>query len=361
MQKDKITNGSGAAIAALTVMTNGYSMMFGANAGRDAWISNLIAGGSAVVLAVCFTKVCDKYPQKNFFEICTILFGTVLGKISTAILALLSIMTCVVSLTAFSRFVQITALAQTPQIILPLLIVIIAALSMRSGMIAASGSARLLFWFSVAVFVAFTFFGVRDIDFSQLVPIGANASQILSGAGEIFLNRFGVVAALTAVYTRMRDEKTRRKFFLGGIGGAAVMLTVISAITVATLGQTTAGADFYPVYTAMSVRGVGGFIRHTEILACIVMTLSLFFKCVVCLMFADDMQCGIFDVRRREGCVMPLALISAASTQIIYQDITSLRGMVEWKNGAWAVVVLYILIPVLLVLLSKIKGGNKLT
>ncbi|MBQ8793891.1 MAG: hypothetical protein IJZ63_04010, partial [Clostridia bacterium] len=42
---------------------------------------------------------------------------------------------------------------------------------------------------------------------------------------------------------------------------------------------------------------------------------------------------------------MPLALMCAAATQIIYRDISTLRGLVEWKSGATSVAAFYILFP----------------
>ena len=355
MRSDKITNGSGTALAALAVMTNGYSVMLGSNAGRDVWISHLVAGIAALICTWFLVSLCEKYPKKTFYEVRESVLGKFFGKLCSALLALLSLVTCVISLTVFSRFVQITALPQTPQIIIPMLIIIIAALSLRRGLRAASGSARLLFWFSATVFVIFVVFGTKWMDFSLLLPIGESPGEIFKGAVEVFLNRFGTIPALMAVYTRMQPEKARKRFLLSSVGGASAALVLISAVTAATLGAETAKADFYPIYTAMSVRGIGGFIQHTEILACIAMTLSLFFKSAVCLLFSDDMLTGIFNTARREGAAMPLALMCAAATQIIYRDISTLRGLVEWKSGATSVAAFYILFPAVLVLISRLR------
>lgn len=359
MRSDKITNGAGAALSALTIMTNGYSVMLGSEAGRDSWIAHLLAGAVALFCAWFLIKLCDGFPEKTFYEVIEISLGSFFGKAVAGVLALLSLVTCVISLTVFSRFVQITSLPQTPQIILPLLIIIIAALSLRRGLRAAAGSARLLFWFSAAVSAVFALFGMKWMDFSLLLPVGENIGGILKSTGEIFLNRFGTIPALMAVYTRMQKGSRRRLFFLSSVAGASAALVLISAVTVATLGAETAKADFYPIYTAMTVRGIGGFIQHTEILACIAMTLSLFFKSAVCLLFSDDMLTGLFNTARREGVAMPLALICAASTQIIYRDISSLRGMMEWKSGAVAVVAFYIILPAVLVLFSRLRRKTR--
>lgn len=359
MRSDKITNGSGAALAALVIVTNGYSVLPASSAGRSVWISHIAASLLAFICTYWFVSVCEKNPEKSFYEVLEATKGKLLAKITALGLVILSLMTCVLSLTIFSRFVQITALPQTPQIIITLLVILIAALAVRGGLRATSGAARLLFWFCAAVFVIFAVFGIKWMKPSLLLPSGGMTQRVLTGTGEVFLNRFGAIPALMAVYTRMPEGKERKGFFLLSVVCAAAALTVISAVTAATLGAETMDADFYPVYTAMSVRGVGGFIQHTEIIACIAMTLSLFFKSAVCLLFSDDMLTGIFKVSRKEGVAVPLALISAALTQVIYRDLSSLRGMVEWKNGAIYVVALYILIPAELVLFSWARESNK--
>ncbi|MBQ6902472.1 MAG: GerAB/ArcD/ProY family transporter [Oscillospiraceae bacterium] len=359
MRSDKITNGAGAALLAFVLMTNGYSVMLGANAGRSTWISHLLATALFFVCAVFLVRVCDAYPQKSFFGALSAVLGRVPAKIIAAAVLIASVATCVVSLTVFSRFVQITALPRTPQIIIPLIIAVISALSLRVGMRALAGSARMLVWFFAGVFLIFVLFGIKWMDAELLLPQTDNPGELLSGTGEVFLNRFGSLFAVMAIYTRMPEGKKRRFAFLTSAIGSGLALTAISAVTVATLGVNAARSDFYPVFTVMSVRGIGGFIQHTEILACIAMTLCLFFKTAVCVMFSDDMLAGILDTTQDLGAAMPIALICAALTQIIYRDLSSLRGMVEWKTGATYVLGAYILIPVLLVLFLKSRIGKQ--
>ncbi len=353
MRSDRITNGSGAAMCALVIFANAYSVMSGAEAGQSAWISHIIAGGAATVLACFLALVCDRFPEKSFYEVLFAICGKWGARASGFVMAFFSLVTCVLSLTVFSRFVQITALPRTPQIILPLILALIAALALRSGLRAASGSARLLFWFSAAVLVIFVLFGVKWMEFSRILPGGADMSAIFGGAGEVFLNRFGTVFALMSVYSRMDKEQGRRRFFVTSVALTAFSLALVSVITVATLGAEVSGTDFYPVFTAMSVRGVGGFIQHTEIFACIAMTLSLFFKTSVCLLFAEDMLYGILGIERRVGVSVPLALICAAMTQLIYRDLSSLRGMVEWTPSASWVVAVYALLPIAFLICAR--------
>ncbi len=320
-----------------------------------AWISSVAATLLALFCTALLARACDTFPDSSFYNVLVSSVGKWCAAIFAGILTLLALLTCVVSMTVFSRFVQITALPQTPRIILPLLIIIVAALSLSGGMESATGATRLLFWFTAGVFVLFVALGLTQIYPQLLLPERIEAKSVFRDTGEIFLNRFAQIPAFMAIYTRMSEPKTRKKYMLGAVGGAGLSLAVISAITTAMLGAESTKVDFYPVYTAMSLHSVGGFIQHTEIFACIAMTLCLFFKGCVCLLFSGDMLDGIFKISRRRGVFLPLALICAYATQLFYRDVSSLRGMLEWKSGAIYILLLNIIIPFVIFCTSFIK------
>lgn len=359
MPGEKISKLSGGALAALVIMTNSYSVLPGMATGKAVWAAHLIASFAAFLCVLCIILVCERHPDKNFFGALSSDIGKIPAGIISAVFAFFAALTCIISLMVFSRFVQVTALPRTPQIIIPLLIILTAALSLRGGISAPSGAAVLLIWFSIAVFFIFALFGIKNMGVRGLIPDFSESEKLLIGAGEVFLNRFSAIPAFAVIYPRIISGKKRKASFLISVAAAAAALTVISSVTVATLGKTTASLDFYPVYTAMSVRGVGGFIQHTEILACIAMTHCLYFKCAVCLAFCEETLLDIFSADRGRGIAIPLALIFASLTQIIYKDISSLRGMVEWSGGAGAVAAVLFLIFPASALLTRVFGRAK--
>ena len=355
MRGKTITNGAGAAIVAFTVFTNAYTFLPGAFSGSFVWIAGLGASSIFIISLWCFINVCEKYPCESFWGVIENTLGSFYGKCISVILALLSLLTLTVSLTVFSRFVKLTALPQTSQIILPAFTVICASFSLRSCLRAAAGAARLLIWFFIAVFFIFAATGLGEMRFSLLLDGDFSGDETLDAIGEIYLNRFSAAAALMSVYTRMPAGKGRKKWFLGSAAISGLALSVIAVFTIATLGEKAAAEDFYPVFSAMSVKGVGGFIRHTELFSCIAMTFSLFFKSVVCILFSDDMLTGISKSNGNIGAYLPLGLIAAALTQIIYRDTSSLRGLLEWKTGAAVILALHMAIPAVLFLSGRLK------
>lgn len=352
MQKGKISNKEGALICALAGLTNAFSVLPGAEAGRMVWVADIIATALAILCVFLLTGACDKYPEKTFFEVLTKVFGKVFGRVVGIILALFSLMTFVVSLTVFSRFVQITALPQTAQIVIPLLISVTSALSLSRGLYAPSGAAWLLFWFVAFVVVVSAAFGFSESSLRLMTFKMPQPLKIISGAGEVFLNRFGEIFALMSVYTRMQGKNSRRKHILTALFGVGLALSLISATTVFMLGENLSRADFYPVYTAVSLHSAGGFIQHIEIFACIAMTICIFFKGVLCILFSEDIIMESFSAKRVHGIAVPISLSAAAFTQIIYGSVSTLRGMLEWKPGAGYVVLAIVIVSASVAVLS---------
>ncbi len=356
MSSGKITNGEGFMLTALALMTNSYSVVYGVGNGASAPISNLIATIAAIACAYLLACVCDKYPQRSFFAVIKTLLGSTFGLFCSFLLILLTLSSGVVSLVVFNRFIQLTALPRTPQIIIPLILVLIASLSFRSGLRSIAGTARLIFWFAVFVLAVFLIFGINFALPRAMSPAASDVKVFLEAIGEAFINRFGAIFALMSVYTRMHDTSLRRRYFVGGVAAAGLAFSIIAFMTGSILGARTCTRDFYPAFTAMSIIEAGGFLQHPEILSSIVMTISAFFKVSVCILFAGDMLSGIFDVPSKEGAAVPIGLICVSATQLIYRNAPALRRMTEWRSPAVFVLGFELLLPVLLISIARISG-----
>ena len=360
MKNEKISNMTGAILCALALLTNAYSVVPGVAAGGAVWVADILATSLALICTAAFCSSCDRFPDETFFGVLKKSFGKTFGIILALVFSIFALLTCAVSLTVFSRFVQITSLPQTPQIIIPLLLIFVSALAVKGQKLRCpSQTAWLLVWFAASVFVFFVFSSLSQIKSNLMTLAKFENFKILPSVGEVFLNRFGLIPAFVAVYTKMSEVKTRRAYMLSSVAVAGTGLAVISAISVITLGEELAKADFYPVYTAMSLRRVGGFVRHTEILASVAMTICLFFKGCICLAFASEMINGVFNTNEKSFSSLPLALITASATQLIYRDISSLRGLLEWKGGAFYFLSFFIALPLALFLATHIKKKVK--
>ncbi len=340
MQKRKISNGEGLILTVLVLSTNCYAVLFGEGAGSGIWISHIAAVILQVLSAFAISAFCDRFKKESFAAALEQGFGKVWGRICGAVFCLLVLSSAVVSASIFNRFIQLTALPKTPQVIIPLALMVMAAMSVSKGEGGIVGTSRLLFWFFVLVFFVFLIFPINEFDVREFLP-PFDIEAISQGTAEVFLNRFVSILALACIYTKMGDLKRRRAFFVGGVLASSVLCGIVAVLCISVLGVYGAGQDFYPVFTAMSIGGVGGFVRHTEILASVANIFCLFFKISVCLLFADEFIRE--SIKAKSSVILPIALILASLVELSARGASSLYGRTQLGYASGFVVIIEIL------------------
>lgn len=324
-------------------MCNAYSMLFGTDCGRDVWLAHIISSLFAILVWALFTKTFEQGSYSSFYDMIDSAFGKIIGHIFVAVLILYALLSATTTLSLFGRFTQLTALPKTPPIILPLIISLLAAFSLKSGISALSRGANLFFYFAVFTFFAFMFFGLPVLNLKNLFPILEDGIfPPLKSSLSIFTNQFGDTLLLFAIYPEI-SKKSRRKSMLWAIFTATTATSIIALFTIMTIGETQLISDFFPVFTTLSIRNIGGYIQHTEIITSIAMAFFIFIRQAVTLYFTASAFAHLFHIKEKVHLYIPLSLLTTSGSQLMYLNMMSLRARIEGNLN------LYILLPILLV------------
>lgn len=354
MTKEIITNRQGFTLLVIFTMCNAYSLLFGADCGRDIWIAYLLAAALAVLLWALLTRSFERRPYGSLFEMLSAAFGNVGGRVVTALLCVYAALSCTTSLALFGRFTQLTALSKTPQLLLPLLLLLLAAWGLKSGLEVVARGASMLFYFVIITFLYFVIFGVPLLDVRNITPVLADGIlRPARSALSIFTNQFGDTLLLFAVYPSIRRAPNRRRTMICAMLCAGIFAAVIALITVLTIGGNQTGAEFFPVFTILSIRNIGGYIRHMEILTSIAMTFFVFIRATLCLYFIANACSHLFSARGYQRILTPIALLIASGTQLLYWDMMSLRARIESNWNLYILIPLQLILPVVTVLLLR--------
>ncbi len=338
----KLSSRAGFTLLVTFTMCNAYSMLFGTNCGRDVWLAHLIASAFAILIWALFTGTFERNACTSFFDMIDHAFGKIVGHIFIAILILYALLSATTSLSLFSRFTQLTALSKTPPVILPLIISLLAALSLRAGISTLSRGTDLFFYFAIATFAAFIFFGLPVLDIKNIFPIlDRGILPPIKSSLSIFTNQFGDTLLLFALYPEIKKQN-RRKSMLLAVLTATIATSIIALFTIMTIGEKQLMADFFPVFTTLSIRNIGGYIQHTEIITSIAMAFFIFIRQAVTLYFTASAFAHLFHIKEREHLLVPLSLLVASGSQLMYINMPSLRARIEGDLN------LYILLPILL-------------
>ncbi len=357
MVKESITNRQACILTILYVMTNCFSVLYGVSAGRDVWISYIIAAVASCILWFFVSKLSDKYPNEDFFTLLKNTLGRPIAFIITLLLALYSFLSIASSVADFGKFTQLTALSKTPQMIIPLLLLLLSAYVLRSGIEVLARCASLLTPFVAFVFIYFLFFGVGLVQSDTLTPILSNGLlPPTRSALSVFVNHFGRNILLVALLHNIKKNKKGRAhgILLGVIiGSLAVCLIALS--TVATLGQSVTSSEFYPVFTVLSIRNVGGFIQHMEIVTSIASAFFIFFRTAIGLYFLSRAIAFLFNQANFRAQLIPLALLSISMTQLLYRNTMYLRKSLESNLTLALIIPLQLIIPTIFCAIAAFK------
>ena len=351
-----ITNRQGFTLLITFTMCNAYSMLFGTASGRDVWISHIVAGLLALLVWYAVTAQFEKHGHTSFFDMLDCAFGKIFGHIICGALLVYSLLSATTSLGIFSRFTQLTSLSKTPQIILPLLLLLLAAWALKSGIEVLARGAGLFFYFALLTFVYFVIFGIPLLDARNITPVFENGVlPTFKSALTVFTNQFGDLILLLAIYPKIKNTKSRRKVQLAGLACAVIATSIIALFTVMTIGPEQVQSEFFPVFTTLSIRNVAGFVQHTEILTSIAMTFFVFIRQTVTLYFAANALAHLFHLSAHERLVTPLALLIASGTQLLYFNMMSLRSRIEGNLNLYILLPLQFLLPCIMCLILRAK------
>lgn len=357
MSKEIITNRQGFTLLVTFTMCNAYSLLFGASIGRDLWLAYLFAAILAILIWATITKVFERNPDLDFFSMMDYAFGKILGHIITFILLVYAFLSCTTSMSLFGRFAQLTALPKTPQIILPLLILLLAAWALKSGLEVLARGASLLFYFIITTFIYFVIFSLPLINLRNILPILQNGIlPPLKSALTIFTNQFGDVLLLLAIYPNIRRAPARRKTMMWAMVASGLAMFIISTMTVFTLGGKQTSSEFFPVFSIMAIRNIGGYIQHTEILTSIAMTFFVFIRQTLCLYFIAKGFQYLFHTTAYQRLLTPLALLTVSGTQLLYSNMVGMIARIEGDQNLYLILPLQLLLPLLVCVFILIKN-----
>lgn len=352
MSKELITNRQGFTLLVIFTMCNAYSLLFGADCGRDVWFAYLVAAALAVLLWALMTRSFERRPYGSFFEMLDAAFGKYFGHAITVLLAVYAILSCTTSMGLFSRFTQLTSLSKTPQIVLPLLLLLLAAWALKSGLEVLARGASLLFYFVMITFFYFVIFGIPLLDIRNITPVFEDGIlRPLRSALTIFTNQFGDTLLLFAIYPSIRRAPNRRRTMVCAMLTAGLAASVIALFTVLTIGGNQTGAEFFPVFTILSIRNIGGYIQHMEILTSVAMTFFVFIRQTLSLYFIATAFSHLFHTTAYQRLLTPLALLITSGAQLLYWNMMSLRARIEGNLNLYILIPLQFILPVITSLL----------
>lgn len=286
---------------------------------QESWIP-LVAGFVVCLpLIYLFRTLMLMFPDKNYFQVLCEVFGAVAGKIIGAATLWFFITLTTLNLGDLGSFAKITMLPETPEVVLTLSCVLMAAWAVRSGfrVVVRYGSVFTLIEF---IILAISIILVSNqLKPSNLLPLFTQpAIKYIQGTHVIATIPFGelVVFLMVTPCVRLSRRKASRYWFGGMALGAVVLLAVL-------LRDTALLGNALPLFTlpglvTLRLVNLGEALSRMEIIFAIAVMMLLFFKIAVLLYVSTTALAQLFGTTQFKHLALAVGLLAVFYGPTLY-------------------------------------------
>ncbi|WP_209121595.1 GerAB/ArcD/ProY family transporter [Alkalihalobacillus sp. BA299] len=267
----------------IVVFEVGSTTLFalGIGAKQDAWIVILAAALVGLGLLWIYTEIPKYYPNQNFAEI---LDDTLGKKLAAPLLFLFGLEFINIASHNFYEFgvlIKMTALNQTPIIVILYLFMAVLIYILNLGFEVLARTVELLLpyflIFLVTIYILTLFSG--QFDFSALRPVLGNGIQpILSELHTVIAFPFGEMVVFLMFWHYVNKPQLLRKTAFFAVGLGAVLLTISLIVMISVLGPELAANSEIPLLEAILSINIGEIITNLDSIAVFIMFIGGFYK-----------------------------------------------------------------------------------
>ncbi len=293
-------------------------------AGRDSWISALVASGIIIILSLIFLIPVKRYHQNDFFDINFEIFGKTFGKFINIIYLVCAVIIIIENTSSLTTFIKTISLKQTSVHLITFFILITCVIISLSDIFAKGRFCEIGFYIVVTMIILSVILSIPFMDLNSLEPVMHQGAQsVFLGGIDIFAISFAEIFFIIAVLSGKFNKKEKFHLIRGILYGTILLCSVFIR-NIAVLGYPLTGETYFPSYVAVSIAQIGEFFQRQEVLVTIVFLLSDVIKISIILDFCSN---GIIRISNFK---MPSLAISLSICAIVFFcSVISLSGSIE--------------------------------
>lgn len=355
MRKEIITDKQGVSLMTLFIMGSTLILGTGAEAGKDAWISVVIAAAYACPAMLIYCRLLTLFPGQGVYDISELVLGKLIGKGVNLLYIWFSFHLGALVLRNFGEFIITVSLPETPIIITMIGLIFICFWISKEG-IEVLGR-----WGELGLIIMLLFgllgFGllIPQMKIQNIQPVlQKGIKPVLKGGFGIFAFPFAETVVLLGLFGALkREQSVYRTYFMGLLLGAiAVFLSSITEIMV--IGEGEYGASFFPAHVAVARINIRNFIQRLEIMPAIIFVGGGFVKISLCLLNTSVGIAKTLGYKDYRFAVAPISLLMLNLAYLIYDSVVE---MFEWAFSTWPYYAFsfQVILPVILWIGAEIK------
>lgn len=347
-------------IASIIAFIVGSSVILGVNSelAQDSWIALIIATILIIPLILIYARIIKLYPGKDFCQIVELLLGKILSKIIIILFIWYAMHLGALVLKFFSEFTKISALFNTPEIIILMTMTIVTVYLSKSGIEVLGRWSIIVCTIICFLLILTIIFSIPNMDFNNFFPImNHDLKEILKSSFDIFSFPFAEIVLFLSMASSYSQKNNPYKIYLYGCLLGSIFLLSVIIRNVSILGVPLVKSEYFPSYTATRLINIGDFLTRIEGTITINFIFVGLTKTAVCLIAASKGFTFLFNLKDYKIMIIPISLLILMLATIMYNNVIEMFEFIPIYS-IYAIP-FQIIIPIIVWIVAEIKNKKE--
>lgn len=314
---------------------------------HNQWMATLGAAVIGLILFICYFGVIKLFPERNFSQILTSVFGKFLGKVFSLIYAVLFIASTSFSLLLLTTFWIDLDMWYTPQIVIMAFVLFVAMLGFRQGVEVLARVCIVIVGFVAFIAALDTIFITSEMHFSYLLPLkeldGQEWLRIVKYT--ILLEYFNLLMLLVPGAHMVKGKQGKKTVKIGVIS-VFIYLVLIDIRSALVLGPSIYLYD-YPNSHVLKVINVVEVVPQIELIGIMFLIAIGLLRFVYMFYVSLEMFNQTMAIKNKNLLILPMAGIILGLAFCFLGFAEGIDKQLNWYFS-WVGIPFYLVVPVIL-------------
>ncbi|MCK9526976.1 MAG: endospore germination permease [Limnochordia bacterium] len=361
--KESVPDRQGIALVALFLIGNSFIYGVAGRAGRDLWLSFLLAIVIALPLIILYARLHSLMYGRTLSQALTELFGKWPSRVVALGYSLYAWHLACLVIGDLTEFVQTTSLTQTPQVVVAAGFATLVLWAVKYGTEVLARWSSVMIIVVVSILLATLALMWSEVSFGEFLPVMYDGFEpVLLGALQVLDFPILETVLLFWILDALTEKKSSYKVLLSGFFIASLFLMVMASVSLSVLGTEKYVTSYFPIFMATARIDLASFLTRMELVVGITFAIGGFLKIAVCVLAASKALAHALGFDNYRFLVTPLALGVIPGSQWFVQTIMGIEENAT-KVASPADLLMKVILPVLLWITAEIRmsrqGKNK--
>lgn len=329
------------------------------HAGRDSWISLLLAIVPALLIGFTVSLLSQRYPGYSLVEYCQFILGKWLGKLVVVIFLVYFFHEASLSIRGFGEFYTTAVTPRTPIYVYLLAILLLAAYAVHSGLEVIARTNQVILVLLIPIGILASILTHKDKDYLNFLPILENSMTPALDGSLALVALYSSIFVLSMIFPFVNDTKRLKRYSIMTMFILIIMFVGPLTGVVAIYGEERAQGLYFPTFLILRDIQIGA-LQRLDILGILLWSLGSFAKVTLFLYAIVLGLAQLFKLEDYRILVVPVAALLSIVSIINSEDLIGIFRFLKDYYPYYATFVGLILPLILLIISQFRKPGKKI-